>query len=101
LNGWPARAQINDRAQFIDYGRVWVKVNENPGNPISDTTKADYFASAGLGLRWNPLRRLDAQLYWGRAIAKSLHGVSDPLRYVPHDLQYRGLHFAVGYLARW
>jgi hemolysin activation/secretion protein len=87
-------------APFLDYGRSWDKVNANSGNPLIDTTGADSLASAGLGLLWNPLRGLDAQVYWGRGIAHTFHN-DNPLPYVTHDLQYHGLHFAVNYVARW
>ncbi|HEY1312307.1 MAG TPA: POTRA domain-containing protein [Steroidobacteraceae bacterium] len=87
-------------APFLDYGRSWDKVNANPGNPLLNSTDPDSIASAGLGLLWNPLRGLDAQIYWGRNIATEFHN-DDPLHYVPHDLQYHGIHFAVAYVARW
>jgi hemolysin activation/secretion protein len=87
-------------APFLDYGRSWDKVNANPGNPLLNTTAPDSIASAGLGLLWNPLRGLDAQIYWGRNIASEFHN-DDPLHFVPHDLQYHGIHFAVAYVVRW
>ena len=67
-------------APFIDYGRSWDKVNANPGNPLVDTSKADYIAGAGIGLLWNPLRGLDAKIYWGREIADEFHG-NNPLHF--------------------
>jgi hemolysin activation/secretion protein len=87
-------------APFLDYGRSWDKVNADPGNPLHDTSTARYIASAGLGLLWNPLRGLDAQLYWGRGITNNFHG-DNPLNYATHDLQYHGIHFALNYAARW
>lgn len=85
---------------FIDGGRSWDKRNSNPGDPRVDTTVARSIATAGLGLLWNPLRGLDAQVYWGRPIANNFHN-DNPLDYVAHDLQYHGIHFAVNYVARW
>jgi hemolysin activation/secretion protein len=102
LAGYQPAANPRDLvfAPFLDYGRSWDKVNANPGNPLLNTTDPDTIASAGLGLLWNPLRGLDAQVYWGRNIASEFHN-DNPLNYVPHDLQYHGIHFAVEYVARW
>jgi len=102
LPGYKPTANPRDLvfAPFMDYGRSWDKVNANPGDPLVNTTTPDYILSAGLGLLWNPLRGLDAQLYWGRNIASDFHN-DNPLNYVPHDLQYHGIHFAVNYVVRW
>ena len=102
LPGYKPAASPRDLvfAPFLDYGRSWDKVNAISGNPRIDTTTPDYIASAGLGLLWNPLRGLDAQVYWGRNIASDFHN-DNPLNYVPHDLQYHGIHFAVTYVIRW
>jgi len=87
-------------APFIDYGRSWDKVNTSPGNPLVDTHAADYIAGAGLGLLWNPIRGLDAKIYYGREIADQFHG-NNPLHFVPHDLQFHGIHFSVNYQLNW
>ena len=88
-------------AAFLDYGRSWDKINTDPSNPLVNTTEPLYIASAGLGLLWNPVRGLDAHLYWGRGIANNFHNADDPLVAVPNDLQKRGIHFAVNYVCRW
>jgi hemolysin activation/secretion protein len=102
LPGYRPQPDLRDLlfAPFLDYGRSWDKVNADPGNPLADTSDPDQIASAGLGLLWNPLRGLDAQIYWGGRVEHDFHG-SNPLDYVPHDLQYHGFHFAVNYVARW
>ncbi len=87
-------------APFLDYGRSWDKVNTATNTALASTTTPLYIASAGLGLLWNPLRGLDAQIYWGRNIANNFDG-DDPRRFVPNDLQKHGVHFAVNYIYRW
>jgi hypothetical protein len=57
-------------------------------------------ASAGLGPLLNPLRGLDAQVYWGRPIANNL-GTYDPPRALPHDLQFHGIYFAASFVVHW
>jgi hemolysin activation/secretion protein len=88
-------------AVFSDYGRSWDKVDTAIGNPLLNTTDPLYIASAGLGLLWNPLRGLDAQVYWGKGIANNFTRADDPRNFVPDDLQKHGVHFAVNYVARW
>jgi hemolysin activation/secretion protein len=87
-------------APFIDYGRSWDKVNIVQGNPLVNTSVANYIAGAGMGLLWNPLRGLDAQVYWGGRIANNF-GSDNPLHFAPHDLQYHGVFYAVTYTYRW
>jgi len=99
------RAQPNWRnllvAPFVDYGRSWDKANEDPGNPLLDTTHPLYIASAGAGLLWNPLKGLDAQVYYGKSIANNFNSSDDPRNFAPDDLQKRGVYFAVNYVAHW
>jgi hemolysin activation/secretion protein len=87
-------------SEFIDYGRSWDKRNTDPGSGIGSTTVPRYIASAGVGLLYQPVRGLDAQLYWGRGIANNFHG-DDPRTNRNHDLQERGIHYAVSYSVRW
>jgi hemolysin activation/secretion protein len=88
-------------AAFVDYGRSWDKVNTATGNPNLDTTDPLYVASAGLGLLWNPLRGLNAQVYWGRSIANNFNGFNNPLTFAPNDLQKDGYYLSVNYVVRW
>jgi hemolysin activation/secretion protein len=87
-------------APFIDYGRSWDKDNADPGNPLDDTSVARYMASAGIGVLWNPFRGANLQVYWGRGIANNFRAF-DPRLYIPHDLQYDGVYFAVNYVYKW
>lgn len=64
-------------APFVDWGRAW-----NRGGP---TAGSGVLWSVGLGLRWEPDARTQAQVYWGRP----LRAVENP----DHDLQDRGIHF--------
>lgn len=86
--------------EFVDYGRSWDKRNTAPGSQLVDTTAPRYIASAGLGVLYQPLRGLDAQLYWGRGIANNFHG-DDPRANRKNDLQERGIHYAVAYAYKW
>ena len=85
---------------FIDYGRSWDDEDTDPGSDVRDSDEARYIASAGLGVRWNPIAGLDAQVYWGSDIANNFDG-DDPRALRERDLQDDGVHFSVTYLARW
>ena len=102
LPGYRAQAYPGNLvfAPFMDYGRSWDKANIAQGNPLVNTSSPNYIASAGLGLLWNPVRGLDAQVYWGRGIANNF-GADNPLHFAPHDLQYHGVFYAVNYVYRW
>lgn len=67
-------------APFIDYGRAW--------NVDSDTPDPKDIYSVGLGLRWAPSQKIQAELYWGAA----LRDVDDP---EDEDLQDKGIHFGI------
>jgi hemolysin activation/secretion protein len=88
-------------AAFVDYGRSWDKANTAAGNSNLDTTDPLYIASAGLGLLWNPLRGLNAQIYWGRSIANNFNANDSPLAFAPNNLQKDGYYFAANYVCRW
>ncbi len=65
-------------APFIDYGRSW--------NTEIDTPNPKSISSVGLGLRWNPNRAINTQIYWGHA----LRDIQEP---DDKDLQDDGIHF--------
>jgi hemolysin activation/secretion protein len=88
-------------AAFVDYGRSWDKANTAIGNPNVDTTDALNIASAGLGLLWNPVRGLNAQVYWGHNIANNFNAYDNPLTYAPNDLQKDGYYISVNYVVHW
>jgi hemolysin activation/secretion protein len=67
-------------AVFFDTGRAW-----NRNDPASATR----ISSIGPGLRWEPLRGAELQLYYGKA----LKDIATPTR----TAQDRGLHLRVGF----
>ncbi len=64
-------------APFVDVGGAWEREGSTP-NPKT-------ISSVGLGLRWDPHRKLHAELYWGKALRK-IEDRGD-------DLQDSGIHF--------
>jgi hemolysin activation/secretion protein len=66
-------------APFVDIGGAW--------DIDQDTSSPEIIPSAGIGLRWNPLRKLYAELYWGYAFMD----VDNP----DGDLQDHGIHFQI------
>ncbi len=83
-------------AAFLDYGASWDEVTANQGFGSRDTAQTRHIASAGLGLIWQPVNGLRAQLYWGEPIADNFDG-DDPRRIETndYDLQDDGLHFSM------
>jgi hemolysin activation/secretion protein len=71
-------------APFIDYGRSWDK------DKALVTSHAQDIYSAGVGLLWNPIAGLRADLYWGHAF-KNTESLGD-------SLQDKGVHFTARYL---
>lgn len=66
-------------APFVDWGRGWNK--DSAGETLS---------SVGIGLRWQPVKVLNLQVYKGWPLQGPRH--------VGDDLQDRGIHFQVGLL---
>lgn len=66
-------------APFVDVGGAW-----NKGRPTPDPRD---IASVGVGLRWNPHRKVHAQLYWGVPLVN----VDNP----NNNLQDSGIHFSL------
>jgi len=69
---------------FFDYGIGW-----NSGTDWNKGTPKD-ISSAGLGLRWSPLKNIQAQIYW----AQALRNIDTPDNQ-EKDLQDNGLHFEI------
>ncbi len=63
---------------FFDYGRAW--------NSGADTPEPRDISSVGLGLRWLPTQKIQAAVYWGKALRK----ITEP---EDKDLQDDGIHF--------
>jgi hemolysin activation/secretion protein len=86
---------------FFDYGRSWDKLDTDPGNDLRNTDEARFITSAGLGLKWNPFRGLDAQVYWGTQLSDNFDG-DDPRELRNEtDLQDDGVHYSLMYTLRW
>jgi hemolysin activation/secretion protein len=65
-------------APFLDIGRSW--------DSRGDLSPAKTLLSVGVGLRWDPSRKVHADLYWGHALK--------PIENPDHgDLQDEGIHF--------
>jgi hemolysin activation/secretion protein len=76
----PSGRSILALAPFIDCGG-------NKNNDLPDGPNPTFLYSAGAGLRWDPIPRVHAQVYWG-------HG----FRSVNNDdntLQDKGVHFLI------
>lgn len=71
-------------APFFDYGRSWTSDGETP--------EPKDISSVGLGLRYAPHSKINAEVYWGKA----LHHVDYTDKY---DLQDEGIHFELSF--RW
>ena len=65
-------------APFFDAGG-------SSNNKRSDGTAPTFISSVGLGFRWDPIKNVHAQLYWGHAIHKVVND--------GHSLQDDGYHF--------
>jgi hemolysin activation/secretion protein len=87
-------------APFIDVGASWDDEDTDPGSKVRDSDDKRYIASVGLGVRWNPIPGLDAQVFWGADVADNFDG-DDPRDLRERDLQDDGVHFSITYLARW
>ena len=75
-------------ATFADWGRSW---DEDDALPTSVT---ETIASVGLGVLWNPIEGLYAELYWGKDLDDQDLDDQD----LPSDTwQDRGFHYQVSY----
>ena len=54
-------------------------------NKRSDGTAPTFISSVGIGFRWNPVKKINAQLYWGHALNKVVND--------GESLQDDGYHF--------
>ena len=116
-NGWATSAELHwqpfhtdERAwlqtltlvPFLDYGRSWDEEDVDLTSIARDTSDAAYVASAGLGLRWQPLRGLNLALYWAEDVADGFDSGDDPRSGKgSHGLQDDGVHFSVSYVRRF
>lgn len=85
---------------FVDYGRSWDKIDTDP-NPMRNTDDAKYIIGAGLGLVWEPLQGLRAQVFWGSDVDDNFGPGEDPRDFRDKDLQDDGFHVAINYSLVW
>ena len=84
---------------FLDMGLTWDDRNTNPG--AGDTSAKRRFASAGLGLLWQPLRGLKAEVFWGEPISDNFDRSTRERIGAEYDLQDDGIHAALAYTWRF
>ena len=75
-------SKVLEIALFADYGRAW--------QADSSTLDLEKIYSIGLGLHWNPHKKLHTQLYWG-------HALRDIPKQGDKNLQDNGIHFEVSF----
>ena len=85
---------------FLDYGRSWDDVDTDP-NPLRNTDDAKYIIGLGLGLIWEPLDGLHAQIFWGADVGDNFVPGDDPRESRDTDLQDDGIHISITYMATW
>lgn len=85
---------------FLDYGRSWDDVDTDP-NPLRNTDDAKYIIGLGLGLMWEPLDGLHAQIFWGSDVGDNFEPGDDPREFRDTDLQDDGIHISITYMATW
>ena len=78
---YPRNLQV---APFVDFGRSWDLKN----GLTNSTAQAIY--SSGLGLLWNPIAGLHAEIYWGYAFRDA----ANP----GNNLQDKGVHFRLQHI---
>jgi hemolysin activation/secretion protein len=85
---------------FLDYGRSWDDIDTDP-NPLRNTDDAKYIIGLGLGLIWEPIDGLHAQIFWGADVGDNFEPGDDPRDFRDTDLQDDGIHISVTYMTTW
>ena len=85
---------------FLDYGRSWNDIDTDP-NPLRNTDDAKYIVGLGLGLIWEPVDGLRAQVFWGAGVGDNFAPGDDPRDFRDNDLQDDGIHISITYMATW
>jgi hemolysin activation/secretion protein len=85
-------------AQFVDFGAAWDKTDVDLLSSIRDTDDTRYLIGAGLGVIWEPLAGLQAQVFWSFDAKDNFDG-DDPRDSESRDkdLQDDGIHFSVSF----
>lgn len=85
---------------FLDYGRSWDDIDTDP-NPLRNTDDAKYIIGLGLGLIWEPIDGLHAQIFWGADVGDNFEPGDDPRDFRDTDLQDDGIHISITYMTTW
>jgi len=85
-------------AQFIDFGSSWDEVDVDLLSSLRDTDEKRTLVGAGIGIIWEPLAGLKAQLYWAVDAVDNFDD-DDPRDSESRDdsLQDDGFYFSVIY----
>jgi hemolysin activation/secretion protein len=85
-------------SQFIDFGASWDDTDVDLLSSLRDTDEARYLLGAGVGVIWQPIAGLQAQIFWSLDASDNFDG-DDPRDSQSRDksLQDDGVHFAVSY----
>ncbi len=104
MPGYTAEAGVRNLvfAPFIDIGTSWDDTDVDQVSSLRNTDDKRMIASAGLGLIWEPLAGLRAQLFWGHDVYDNFDD-DDPRDSGSRDsnLQDDGVHFSVSYVRAW
>lgn len=85
-------------AQFFDFGASWDDTDVDLLSSLRDTDDMRYLFGAGLGVIWQPIKGLRAQVFWSLDAADNFDD-DDPRDSESRDksLQDDGIHFSVIY----
>lgn len=86
-------------APFVDYGRSWDEVDTDQASATVNTNDARYIVSVGVGLIWQPLNGLQAQISWGDKLDDNFQGDEPPSDSSSNSLQDKGVYFSMSYVA--
>ena len=86
---------------FLDYGRSWDEVDADTISASRDTSIANSITSLGLGLVWQPVSGLRAEMFWGADIDDDFEIGEDPRDFRESSLQDDGIHFSLRYSKSW
>ena len=85
-------------APFIDFGASWDNTDVDLVSSLRDTDDVRYLLGTGMGLIWEPIKGLRAQVFWAHDATNNFDD-DDPRESESRDksLQDDGVHFSVNY----
>ncbi len=86
---------------FADYGKSWDDINTDQTAAARDTTRKRWVTSVGLGLLWQPLPGLRAQVFWAHDLDDNFSGDDPRDGNNQSSLQGDGVHFSVSWSAQF